>query len=219
MTGIEPVAVERSAGGQAVSIDKEINSMNIRRALGILAIVALGATGAACSSKSDESKKKDTTTTAANSGSGDAGEDETTTTVTDDEFASAMQEIRSGIKAAGSDECKLVEAVSSNPPTPANPAQTKEFVLTYVALLNAIGDQLGADTENGKAVKEAATQFQKAGEDNDYADGLLESEEISKLMTGEKVNAAMMAFSTSSQKCMTTDSGDGADTETTIPEG
>lgn len=187
--------------------------MNIRRALGILAIVALGATGAACSSKSDESKKKATTTTAAN----DA--EATTTTVSDEDFASAMKQIRSGIEGAGGDECKLVEAVSANPPSPANAAQNKEFVDTYAALLNSISQMLGPDTDNGKALSDAATKFQTIGKDKNYEPGLLQTEEISTLMGSSEVSAALMEFSTKSQKCMSTDSGDGATTETTAPEG
>lgn len=192
--------------------------MNLRRALSILAIAAIATSGAACSSKKDEAKKGGSTTTeVAKNGKDDSSIP--SSTVDDGEFKTQMEKIRSGIESAGSDECKLLEAVSTNPPQPANPTQTKEFVQTYVALLNAIGDKLGADTDNGKATKEAAQQFQKIAEDKKYDTGLLETEEISKLMTSEKVSAALLEFSSVSQKCMGQQPGAEAPagSETTAP--
>lgn len=177
--------------------------MNIRRILAILAVASLAATGVACSSDSkSESKKKDGGSSEQVKGDDNKGDTSTPpSTITDSEYADQMSQVASEVNAAGDDECKLLEAVQVNPPQPANEAQTKEFATVYVKLLNSIAGILGTDSANGKAVAQAAKDFESAVSAKKYSPEFFSSEELAKLMSSDAMTKAMSEFSDLSSKC------------------
>lgn len=200
--------------------------MKIRRLVAILAIGALVTTAAACSSDSDDDKstngdksEQSTDGDDSSNGAGDSADADDTTqeTVSDDEFASQMADLSANIKAAGTDVCKLMEALQVNPPQPANATQVKEFVGVWTQLLDSIGATLGGDDE--KVVKKAAADFKAVLESKDYDPAIFDDDEaISSALDSAEMNAAMERFSEMSAKCFTDDEG-GDITADTDAEG
>lgn len=188
--------------------------MTMRRFLGVAVASALILTGAACGNDSKDSKGSDKTNSEQSSDKkDDSSEESPTSTVSDSEFSSAMTQIRSEIEAAGSDECALSKAVQTTPPDPANIAQTKEFVDTYVMLLRALTVTLGADSDHGKALASAADTLEKTAKDTKYAEDVFENKKISEAMTSSAVTAALSEFGAIASKCLGTDGSGAAATD------
>lgn len=187
--------------------------MNIRRFLSTVAVLALVTTGVACSSKKEESKKDDNKKSEQADGkkndTTNSTDEAPTSTVTNEQFTKEMKNLRSAIEGAGTDECKLVEALAVNPPMPANSDQVKEMIGAYVHMLNAVANIVGADTDNGKIIKESAAQMEKIAKDNGYKADLFESEEMAKILSDEKMSNAMMEFSSRASKCVGSTTGGG----------
>lgn len=183
--------------------------MNIRRTLSILTIAALASTGVACSNKQESKdangKGNGKTEQAKDSKSEDSksGEKntETTTTLGDADFAKAINQIKADVKASGTDECALLNAIKQGPPMPGNTDQTKQFIEVYVQLLNAISGVIGPETENGKILNETATKLGKAAAEKAYSVDLLDDKSIAAIMSSEELNKALSDFSQRTIKC------------------
>ena len=183
--------------------------MTMRRFLGVAVASALILTGAACGNDSKGSDK--TNSEQSSDKKDDSSEEAPTSTVSDSEFSSTMTQIRSEIEAAGSDECALSKAVQTTPPDPANSAQTREFVDTYVMLLRALTITLGADSDHGKALTKAADTLEKTAKDTNYKEDVFENKAISEAMTSSAVTAALSEFGAIASKCLGADGGAGTD--------
>lgn len=173
--------------------------------MAVLALVA-----GACGGDDDE-KADETTTTAEPT--------ETTTTLSDEAFSSQISEYEASVEAAGTDLCALAASQSSSPPTPANPAQMKEFVELYAMLLRSFAASIPEDPTTVKALNDTAEALQKEAEAAGYPpEFLMDPEAAPKSLTTEEFQAANTALTAKAQPCATTTTiaGEGETTTTTV---
>lgn len=155
---------------------------------------------AACTGSDEKSSKKpdkqstSTTTT-------ERPTDETTTTLDNGSFSTAIDGANTAIEKAGTDPCKLMDALDSAPPTPVNSTQSRQLVETYVKLLNAVAGALPPTSENVEVLKNAADDVMRVAEKLKFSSDLMSSDEFGKVMASEKVNSAMSEFTALTEEC------------------
>lgn len=188
--------------------------MKLRHLVAALIVGAFVMTSAACSSddSKDNGDKKSQESDKSDSGSDDSNdaEDATPTTVTDEEFTKQIGQLSSNIESAGKDVCKLVTAVQAEPPEPANPAQTKQFVDVWAQLLKAIGSTIGGDDE--ATLANIADKLVKVAADKGYPPNIFEDPDAAGVLSDEALRVPLDNFSNQAMACMGgTDAGDAGD--------
>ncbi len=184
--------------------------MKTKRSICLAVVVATFALLAgACGSDGDSgAKKSDKSTTSTTEAKKDGGESETeatTTTVSDEDFTAQIEQVNSAISEAGTEPCKLMNALSSAPPTPANSDQSKKLAETYSTLLRAVANALPeSSAANVKALNDAAGTVKSIAESQKFAPELFQSTEFGSVMSSQEVTSALSEFTGMTTGCSPT---------------
>lgn len=186
--------------------------MNTRRNISILMIVTLALFAGACSSNDKEASPKKSDKTETTKAEGDSSTTSTTSKpLSEKEYANQLDEVSKAVAAAGTDTCKLVEALNANPPEPQTKDQVKKMVDTYGQLLNAVAGALPPTSiDSIKALQEAAASLAQKAKEADYSADFFSGEAFNSTMTGNGMTAAFSEFQTAAQKCAPAAGADGS---------
>lgn len=139
----------------------------------VLAALTLLAGACGSDSKADDSKKSTTTEKSADS----SKSSEPTSTVSDAEFDAGISKAEAALKAAGKDQCKVMESFQSlfnEIGSPANATQRKQAGMLQLAFLRAIADAAPSDlSKEADMLRTAADKIEKEGNEANWSKSFL----------------------------------------------
>lgn len=185
--------------------------MRMRQVIAVATMAALALVAGACSGN-DEKADKTTTTEKSTETT------ETTTTLADDDYTAKIADYTESVDAAGTDLCALSAALGTQPPAPANPAQSKQLIELYAKLLRTLAATMPEDPTTVKTLNDTADALLAEAEAAGYpADFLSNPDTAPKSLTSEAFNAANTATAAKAQtQCASTTTAAGDAPSTTV---
>ena len=155
----------------------------------------------ACSSddKADDTKKSTTTEK-----DGKSSDSETTTTMSDADFSAGIKKIQTGLKDAGDDPCKVIEAfqsVGSAMGAPSNTDQRRQVTELAVEFYNKVADVAPKDlATQAETLRKVADKIEQEGKEANWSEEFMKSP---KSIENDKAfeEASMTIMTSISQSC------------------
>ena len=186
--------------------------MTIRRPLAVLLAAGLALAVAACS---DDGGSEDG---ASSSSSSVATESTTTTTITDAQYEEVIGEALGALDEVGSDLCALSAINAPQPPAPANPQQTEQYISLYTAMYGSVAAAIeDDDPQSAEALRAGAAKLKEEAEAADYDATFASPENPPASLTTPEFTAALQSVTEQfTTQCQQQSGGDSPDT--TVPE-
>lgn len=184
--------------------------MRMRQVIAVATMAALALVAGACGG---DDKADETTTTEKSTET-----TESTTTLADDDYSAKIADYTASVDAAGTDLCALSAALGTQPPAPANPAQSKELIELYAKLLRTLAATMPEDPTTVTTLNDTADALLAEAEAAGYpADFLSNPDTAPKSLTSEAFNAANTATAAKAQtQCASTTTAAGDAPTTTV---